>query len=237
MEVAKRNMIIKETIGIFIAFIGYYFLIPFMNFLEHKVIVRSPQYVIIMAILTTLRWIIAIIPLLVMVLSKDTFVDYGFSDKKTGKQVLIGIAGGLCLFLFFFLPVHYILGYGNLASSYQNYDTWWRFAGNYLYKIFGNGLVEELVFRGLFFVKLQRISGKTWIASLGSSILFGLVHVIGAPYIDWLLIQTFLYTTTIGLLFCLLKTKVKDCSTFSLGVAHGVFNATLTVFATLMLRA
>ena len=43
-------------------------------------------------------------------------------------------------------------------------------------------------------------------------------------------------TAGIGALFCLCRIKIKNCSTLSLVIAHGVYDAMITVWANVLLK-
>jgi hypothetical protein len=49
------------------------------------------------------------------------------------------------------------------------------------------------------------------------------------------LFQVFM-TAGIGALFCFCRLKIKNCSTLSLVIAHGVYDAMITVWANALLR-
>ena len=105
----------------------------------------------------------------------------------------------------------------------------WQFVYEFFYCIFAVGFVEEFVFRGFIYEKINRISQKDMIAIIGSSVLFGVFHLFSGNLIQMLM------TTCIGVFFCFCRLKVKNCSTLSLIIAHGVYDALITVWASALL--
>ena len=67
------------------------------------------------------------------------------------------------------------------------------------------------------------------IAIIASSMLFGLFHLFSGNIIQMLM------TACIGVFFCFCRLKVKNCSTLSLIIAHGVYDALITVLASILL--
>lgn len=67
------------------------------------------------------------------------------------------------------------------------------------------------------------------VAIIGSSVLFGVFHLFSGNIIQMLM------TTCIGAFFCFCRLKVKNCSTLSLIIGHGVYDALITVWASALL--
>ncbi|MBD5143894.1 MAG: CPBP family intramembrane metalloprotease, partial [Ruminococcus sp.] len=77
--------------------------------------------------------------------------------------------------------------------------------------------------------KIKGVFGSEAVAVIGSSILFGLFHILGGD------IGQMLVTGFLGILFCLCRKKIKDCSTLSLIIMHGIYDALITVWANCLL--
>lgn len=118
--------------------------------------------------------------------------------------------------------IPHLIGLSDMVSTGKHYTHIWQFVYEFAYCIFAVGLTEEFLFRGYFFEKIRRIS-STLIAMLLSSAMFGVIHIFSGN-----LLQV-LGASLIGILFCLCKRKIKNCTTLSLAVAHGVYDALITV--------
>ncbi|MDE7269600.1 MAG: CPBP family intramembrane metalloprotease, partial [Acetatifactor sp.] len=95
--------------------------------------------------------------------------------------------------------------------------------------IFAVGFVEEFVFRGFVYEKIKSINQKDMIAIIGSSVLFGVFHLFSGNIVQMIM------TACIGAFFCFCRLKVKNCSTLSLIIGHGVYDALITVWASTLL--
>ena len=100
----------------------------------------------------------------------------------------------------------------------------------FLYCIFAVGAVEEFVFRGLIYSKIRDISNGEWPAIILSSILFGFLHIFSGNLIQVIV------TSILGLIFCLIRLKISGITTLSLIFAHGVYNAMISVWASIFLK-
>jgi len=98
-----------------------------------------------------------------------------------------------------------------------------------LRRISNGGAVEEFVFRGLIYTKAKQIIQKDWFAAVISSVLFGIFHILRGDAVQMIM------TVLMGALFCLFRLKIKRCSTLSLIIAHGVYDALITVWVSLLL--
>ena len=173
-------------------------------------------------------WIIALIPLMVMLVNKDKLSDYGFSKNKMGTQVLIGIFIGIAMSLVLTLMPH-LFGVGKYFDNGKGYKYLWQFIHEFFYCILAVGLAEEFVFRGLIYEKMKRISQKDMTAVIVSSVLFGVFHIFGGS------VAQMLMTACMGAFFCFCRLKIKNCTTLSLIIAHGIYDALITVWASVFL--
>ncbi len=172
-------------------------------------------------------WVIAAVPLLVMRFAGDNPTDYGFAKEKTGAQILVGILLGVLMSLVLtLLPT--LLGMGNWVDNGRRYQHMWQFAYEFLYCIAAVGLVEEFIFRGFVFAKIKRLCGSSKMAIAVSSVLFGLFHIFGGN-----LLQVFM-SGVLGVFFCMCREKIKNCTLLSLILAHGIYDALITVWASVL---
>lgn len=166
---------------------------------------------------------IAIVPFCIAIFNKDKWSDYGFSKDKIGYQVLIGLVVALCM-SFVFTVIPHLAGKSDWVNNQHQYQYMWQFIYDFVYFIFAIALVEEFLFRGFFYKKLETLFGSTVGAIIGSSVLFGLFHFLGGN------IEQILFSSIIGAIFCICKVKIKNCTLLSVIIAHGVYDTLITVW-------
>jgi membrane protease YdiL (CAAX protease family) len=88
------------------------------------------------------------------------------------------------------------------------------------------GFGEEIIFRGYYYERLRIGLGSDLAAVLLSSLLFGLFHYPNGH--NWAQV---LVTTLIGLIYATARWKMKDCSTLSTGLAHGLHDNVIRVLS------
>ena len=220
---SKKKEIISLLIGVVGALVGLCGVVAFNQFVKMSL---SLGMRMVSMILT--YWLIALMPIVVMLVNKDRLTDYGFSKNKIWMQIVVGILIGVVMSVVLTLIPH-IIGFGEFVDSGKRYKYLWQFAYEFLYCIFSIGLVEEFVFRGFIFEKIKSIGGKDIIAVVISSVLFGVFHLFSGNLVQMIM------TAFIGVFFCFCRLKIKNCSTLSLIIGHGVYDALITVFASALL--
>ena len=219
----KKKEVISLIIGIIGAMVGLYGLIVY-----NQVVLMSLSLGMRMVSMILTYWLIALIPIVVMLSNKDKLTDYGFGKNKLCMQIIVGIVIGVVMSVVLTLIPH-LIGLGEFVDNGKRYNYLWQFIYEFLYCIFAIGLVEEFVFRGFIFEKTKRIGGKDIIAVTISSVLFGVFHLFSGNIVQMLM------TAFLGALFCVCRLKIKNCSTLSLIIGHGVYDAMITVFASALL--
>ena len=220
---SKKKEIISLLIGFVGALAGLCGVVAFNRF-----VIMSLSLGLRMVSMILTYWLIALIPIVVMLVNKDRLTDYGFSKNKIWMQIVMGILIGVVMSVVLTLIPH-LIGFGEFVDSGKRYKYLWQFAYEFLYCIFAIGLVEEFVFRGFIFEKTKRIVGKDVIAVIVSSVFFGVFHLFGGNLVQMLM------TAFIGAFFCVCRLKIKNCSTLVLIIGHGVYDALITVFASVLL--
>lgn len=210
-------------VGFLGAMLGVYGVVSFNQF-----VLMSLPLGVRMISMPVIYWSIAAVPIIVMLVNRDKLVDYGFSKSKIASQILVGVFVGIAMSLILTLLPH-LLGFGAYVDSGKPYQYLWQFAYEFCYCIVAIGLTEEFVFRGFVYETIKRISRKEIVAVIGSSALFGLFHLFSGN------IFQIIMTACIGVLFCCCRLKIRNCSTLSLIIAHGVYDALITVWAALLL--
>jgi len=180
-----------------------------------------------MVLMPLIYWSIAVIPLLIMILTGDKPSDYGFIRKNIFRQIIVGGVIGIVMSLFLtLLPI--LFGKGEWVDNGHHYQYLWQFIFAFFYFIFAVGLVEEFIFRGFVYCKVNLITGSKMASLLVSSLLFGLFHFFGGNLLQMLM------TAVIGVIFCLCREKIKNCTLLSLMIAHGVYDAMITVWTSIL---
>ena len=220
---SKKKEIISLIIGFVGAVAGLYGVVSFNRF----VLMSLPIGIRMVCMILT-YWLIALIPAIVMIVNKDKLTDYGFSKEKIGMQIIVGILIGTEMSVLLSLIPHLIC-FGEFVDSGKRYKYLWQFIYEFFYCIFAIGLVEEFVFRGFIFEKIKRVAGKDIIAVIISSVFFGVFHFFSGNLVQMVM------TACIGAVFCFCRLKIKNCSTLSLIIGHGVYDALITVFASALL--
>ena len=220
---SKKKEWIFLIVGFFGAMLGLYGVIAFNRF-----VLMSLPLVLRMVCMPIVYWLIALIPIIVMFVNKDKLVEYGFVKDKIQLQIIVGVLIGIAMSVILTLIPH-LLGIGEYVDNGKRYEYLWQFIYEFFYCILAVGFVEEFVFRGFVYKKIKTISQKDIIAIIVSSVLFGAFHLFGGNIIQMMM------TSFIGAFFCFCRLKIKNCSTLSLIIAHGVYDALITVFASLLL--
>ena len=224
MEQARKK---NALISLIISYAGCISGLLGVNALFHHVIMKLPLATRMVLSIAT-YWLIALVPMIVMFVSKDRLLDYGFKKDKMGVQLAIGAGLGIAMSLILTLIPH-LVGFGRFVDNGKRYAYLWQFIYEFVYCILAVGAVEEFVFRGLIYTKARQIIQKDWFAVVISSVTFGLFHILSGSVVQMIL------TGLIGALFCLFRLKIKRCSTLSIIIAHGVYDALITVWVSLLL--
>lgn len=219
----KKNLLVESIIGITWSMFALWGVVCFNRF-----ILMNLPLLLRMVLCIVLYLCIAIGPFLIMVLVKDTWSDYLFSKEKIGAQLLIGIGIGIAMSLVLTLPL-FLTGHGEWSDNGKHYQFLWQFLYELLYCVGAVALTEEFIFRGFLYQKLQAFSGTHWVAILVSSVAFGLFHIFGGSLVQVVM------TSLIGVALCLVRRKVKHCTTLSLIIGHGVYDFLITVWVNVFL--
>lgn len=212
----------KIVIQMVIAIIGVVGGLLGVNAFNQYVLMSLPLFARMVLMIVT-YWSIALVPFCLVLFNKEKWSDYGFSKEKIGCQVLIGLGIALCM-SFVFTVIPHLAGKSDWVNNQHQYQYAWQFIYEFVDYIFAIALVEEFVFRGFFYRKLEVLFGSAVGAIIGSSVLFGLFHFWGGN-----IVQIFL-TGIIGAIFCICRVKIKNCTLLSVIIAHGVYDALITVW-------
>ncbi len=174
-----------------------------------------------MLIKLLLRWSYLIVPLIFMVSEKMSLRDIGITKDNIFLQVCVGaVLGIIAAFLIVFLAV--ALGF-KAQLGQPIYSTGLQYVFYLFYTVFAVALFEEIFFRGYIFTKLLDINSSRWFAVIFSSISFGLCHFVGNGTALQAIPQVLL-STLIGIIYCLIREKIKNCTLISLITMHGIYD-------------
>ena len=217
----ERKAMVQLTISITGVFITLYAVILFN---QHLLMTFTLETRMVLMILS--QWILFLVPGILMWRNRERIADFGFRRNNIFQQIVTGIVLALIMSLLLtVIPI--LLGFEEMVSSNQ-YTRLWQFLYGFGYTIIGVALVEELIFRGYIFHNLLNLKDNKVFAILLSSGLFGLFHIFNGNLIQVLL------TTIIGIIYCILREKIPSCTTLSLIVLHGVYDALITVWVFLL---
>lgn len=217
----KKRDIILMIIGYIGALAGCFGVIMFNRYILTSLPLAGRMICMILV-----YWLIALVPIILICITKDKNEALVFPKEKIGIQILIGAVSGLVISSAYFLAP-YFCGFGSLVDNGSRYTKLWQFVFELVYFIVAVGAVEEIVFRGFIYSKIKSIFGNEWMTILLSSILFGLFHLLIGNIVQVCL------TTIIGIIFCLVRYKVKGCSMLSLIVLHGVYDFMIVLYSSL----
>ena len=218
----KKKEIVYLIIGYLGAFLGLFGVVSFNQF----VLISLPLWLRMVSMIV-IYWLIALVPVIIMIVSKDKIADYWNTDK-VGYQILTGVLIGIAMSLVLTLVPH-LAGFGAYVDNGKRYIYLWQFIYEFFYCIVAIGFVEELVFRGFVYNRIKKISQNEIAAVIGSSVLFGIFHLFGGNIVQMIM------TAFIGAFFCFCRLKIKNCSLLSLIIAHGIYDALIAVWASILL--
>lgn len=218
---SKRKHLMELIVAYGGALAGAVFVLRF-----HQNVLGNLPIILRLPCMVFFYWLIALIPWIVMKLSGDKLHNYGFIPNGIGKQVVSGIIAAIAMsFLFTLLP--HMIGMGDYVDNGSRYRYFQQFLFEFVYCIVSVGAVEEFVFRGVLYFKIKEIFGREWIAIVLSSALFGLFHIFQGNLIQ------IVVTALLGIVFCLLRLKIRGFTTLSLILAHGIYDALISVWASI----
>lgn len=222
MNCERKKTLIQLIVGAFGSIAGLFCVVAVNQNLLMSLPISARMVLMIIS-----YWVIALVPLIIMLVGKDYFSDHGFSKKKIGNQVMAGLIIGLCMSLVFTL-VPIFLGKGDWVDNGHHYKYLWQFIFEFVYCIIAVGFVEEYVFRGFIFSKLKTLSGSVTVAIVVSSIFFGVFHLLAGNIVQMIV------TGIMGAFFCICREKIENSTLLSLIIAHGVYDALITVWASVL---
>ena len=213
---SKSSMIqlVIAVCGVFVAVFG-------LSMFNQHLLMSFPLPLRMVLMIVT-QWLLFLVPAILMIVNKEKLSSIGFKKEKILSQIGIGVLLALAMSLVLtVLPI--MLGFKDMVGNTTYTQTY-----QFIYAILGVALAEELVFRGYIFHKLLAVKNSRWFAIIISSLLFGLFHIFNGN-----IIQIFM-TAFIGFLYCIFREKIKGCTLLSLIIAHGVYDAMIVLWVSIL---
>jgi membrane protease YdiL (CAAX protease family) len=155
-----------------------------------------------------------------------SFSAIWFSRRRIGRQmgwaaILFAVLAGL----FVGLPALF-----GIRVEGERDALWFAIP----YQMLFVGFSEEMIFRGFYLDRFIRITGNDTGAIVLSSLMFGAWHAIG-PLVSGagVPLAQMGFTTVIGAILAVGKTRGRDCSVLSCALAHGAYNSLIRVISVL----
>ena len=213
----KRQSITQLIVAIIGIFISTFAVTMFNQHLMMKFPLELRMLLMIIS-----NWALMLFPIILIKKNKESLKDYWKISGNISIQIFTGIVLALLMSaIFTLLPI--FLGFREMLGE-TSYTQLWQFIFEFVYMIFGVALAEEFIFRGYIFHKILEIKDSRWFAIIVSSILFGLFHIFQGNLIQVIM------TSLLGILFCVLRKKKKNCTLLSLVIVHGMYNALIRLW-------
>lgn len=160
---------------------------------------------------------------------KPVFSVLGFSKTHISKQLLIAIpVFAVTVFLFVIVPLLFGVEKTSwLGSKSINLSSAILYVIQYMLFV---GPGEEIIFRGYLLERIHDMTGSGIKAVIISSVLFGVWHFpVGQDFLQVLL------TTLIGMTYGFARLKLNNCTTLSVGIAHGLHDTFILFLGRILL--
>lgn len=222
-KIIKSN--VKSMIQLFIAVCGVFVAVFGLSMFNQHLLMSFPLPLR-MVLMIVMQWLLFLVPAILMIVNKEKLCSIGFKKENIPSQIGIGVLLAVSMSLVFtVLPI--LLGFKDMVGS-TTFTQVWKFVYQFIYAMFGVAFAEELIFRGYIFKKLLEIKNAKWFAIVISSVLFGLFHIFNGNIIQVLM------AAFIGFLFCIFREKIKGCTLLSLIIAHGVYDALIVLWVSIL---
>jgi membrane protease YdiL (CAAX protease family) len=181
-------------------------------------------------ILRPLVYILLIgIPLILSRIMKNPIHTLGFRKDELIKQVLSGVGVFVAIELVFTIAV-FALG----DSKYILLPLKETRIGMIIYSIFSAmicaGMGEETLFRGYFMELIRTLTDSDTWAIVAPALMFGLWHFPSGQ--DFLQV---IITALLGAIFGFARVRIKNSSTLSVGIAHGLHDIYILILSCVLL--
>lgn len=193
-----------------IATIGFLILIYFIRLLNRLAFYISdgPELIILYIMI---QWTIPCMIILLLKKEGKRIADLGFSGDHYFRQII----NGCLLALIFVIAIYVIPDF--ISGKPVLYPEIHFSIMNVFYYIFGVAAAEEILVRGYLYTKLYEIKESHCFATLVSSLIFGFYHIYGGN------MRQMTTAAVFGIVLCIFRLKLKNCTLLSLILAHGIY--------------
>jgi membrane protease YdiL (CAAX protease family) len=168
-------------------------------------------------------------PLVICKIRKIRLSDLGYSTKRFFRQFIISI----CIFAVIFslvILIPLLIGMNKVDVLNFKCSSPGILIFFIIHDFFFIGFIEEFIFRGYFYSRIEKTANSKLIAVVASSLLFGLWH-----FPNGFNIMKVAVTSVIGLIYGFARYKIRDCSVYSLSIAHGLHDMAIIVLSYFLL--
>lgn len=168
-----------------------------------------------------LRWFYLLVPICFMRMEHIKLDEIGITTNKLFTQVITGVVIGSSVAVII-VGLTALLGFKEQLGN-PLYEEGWQYIFYLFYTIFAVGLFEEIFFRGYIYKKILDVENNKWFAIIVSSMIFGVCHFAGNGNFFQNVPQVLL-ATIMGIVYCILREKVRSCTLISLIFMHGMYD-------------
>lgn len=218
---SKISHLIKLSgvlIAIFITPIIFFALAPFVFKLDGmiflKIFIELLPYIV----------MVCFILLICCIQEKPILKTLGFSKDEIGKQFLNCIIIFTITSTFIIIPL--LIGMNKQDILGSKAIKSWILIYQIIKSIIFVGIGEEIIWRGYILNEFKNLIKSPVIAVIISSILFGVWH-----YSISHNIMQVLMTSILGGIYGFARIKIKNCTTLSVGLAHGFHDALIIILS------
>ena len=122
----QKKEVICLIIGLLGAMSGLYGVVLF-----NQCVLMSLPLGLRMISMIFIYWLIALIPIIIMLVNKDNLVNYGFSKDKIISQIIVGVLIGIAMSIILTLIPH-LFGFGEYVDNGKRYKYLWQFIYEFL---------------------------------------------------------------------------------------------------------
>jgi membrane protease YdiL (CAAX protease family) len=168
-------------------------------------------------------------PLILCRAMKNPICKLGFKKDSLLKQVLTGI-GVFAVLAFIFTIAVFMLGNNKGILLTAKETRIGIFIYSIVFDIVFVGMGEEMLFRGYFMDRFHTLTGSGVWAVVIPALMFGIWHFPNnQDFLQLILLPL------VGAAFGFARLKIKDCSTLSVGIAHGLYDSYILVLSLILL--
>lgn len=169
------------------------------------------------------------VPFIVSKAVKRPIGTLGFRKENILKQVLIGFSVFIIIASVLTIAV-FALGDNKRILLGSPKDSFGIILFYVIFNMVFVGMGEEILFRGYFLERFNKLTDSKALAVILSAVMFGIWHFPGGQ--DFLQV---IITAMLGSIYAMTIFKLRDCTTLSVGIAHGLHDVYILVLSCILL--